>query len=433
MSIAAQTDVNAFMQADASACTLTRRILVDRRRAVAGYRLIGPLSQVTPNVPIAPITPFAPQPLAADATALCAPALPDASAGLAPSRKPNFLRCTGAELAQMLSSARPPDAARVVLELQPTPDDGSGNAPFDLEQLRQVRSAGFRLALETRWLSEHPALGPLVSHVLLSMRTHSADELARVALFLRQQSPVKTVAVGLRSMNEFDLLCDAGVDLFEGLWFSRGNERPAPRGAAAPYASLIQLMNLVRSEAELSEIEALLKREPTLSYRLLRYINTSGFGRHLEISSFRHAVMTVGMKRLFRWTAILLASSPADHVAPAASTVAIVRGRVMELLAAGTMTPVEAELAFVAGMFSMLDVLLRMELREALSLISLPPEVSDAVLHGRGVFAPYLLMAKACEAGDDALVDILSQRHGFTRDWTVDAHARALDWAERLD
>ncbi|MDA7415262.1 HDOD domain-containing protein [Xenophilus arseniciresistens] len=399
---------------------MARRILVDRRRAVAGYRLVGPLK---------------PQASAAAPQALGAPSLPDASAGLAPSRKPNFLSCTGAQLAQMLASPRPPDPGRLVLELQPSPDDGSGNAPFDLAQLQQVRSAGFRLALETRWLREHPALGPLVSHVLLCMRAHTPDELARMALYLRQQGPVKTVALGLRSSHEFERLSDAGVDLFEGMWFSHGEHQhqPPQRGAVAPYASLIQLMNLVRSEAELPEIEALLKREPTLSYRLLRYINTSGFGRHLEISSFRHAVMTVGMKRLFRWTAILLASSPADHVAPAASTVAIVRGRVMELLAAGTMAPVEAELAFVAGTFSMLDVLLGMDLREALSLVSLPAEVSEAVLHGRGVFAPYLLMAKACESGDEALIDLLSQRHGFTRDWTVDAHARALDWAERLD
>ena len=105
----------------------------------------------------------------------------------------------------------------------------------------------------------------------------------------------------------------------------------------------------------------------------------------------------------------------------------------MELLAAEAMPPAEAELAFVAGMFSMLDVLLDVPLAEAMSLVSLPAEVSAAVLEGAGMFAPYLAMAKACESGDEGLIEILAMRHAIPRDRMVEAHVRALDWAERLD
>jgi c-di-GMP-related signal transduction protein len=39
-----------------------------------------------------------------------------------------------------------------------------------------------------------------------------------------------------------------------------------------------------------------LKNDPTLAFRLLRYINSPAFGLSVEISSFRHALMILGYR-----------------------------------------------------------------------------------------------------------------------------------------
>lgn len=427
MSVAARTTGPASEEPGPARTVFARRLLVDERVAVAGYRLVqpaGPMGQAA-NGPFGPA-------VASDAPMLM-PEFPDASGGLAPSRHPNFLRCHGGDLTRSDGPTAVLDPAKVVLEMVPSPAGPTGGAPFDLASLRAARGAGFRLAFDVRWLLEDPRLVELAAFALLPLAAVELDRAAGVARALHGQGVKQVVVTGVRTGREFDRLASAGVRLFEGLWFARRALDGTARAAAASHASLLRLMNLVRIEAELEEIEDVLRREPTLSYRLLRYINTSGFGRHLEISSFRHAVMTVGMRRLFRWTAILLASTPSDSLPPAAGALAITRGRVMELLAAETMPPAEAELAFVAGMFSMLDVLLDVPLPEAMSLVNLPGEVSAAVLEGTGAFAPYLAMAKACESGDEGLIEILAMRHSIPRDRMVQAHVRALDWAERLD
>ncbi|MET0544126.1 MAG: HDOD domain-containing protein, partial [Variovorax sp.] len=229
----------------------------------------------------------------------------------------------------------------------------------------------------------------------------------------------------------YEHLARAGVKLFEGIWFAQPPAK-ADNAIKLSYASLINLLNMVMREAEVHEIEELLRREPTLSFKLLRYINSCGFGRHVEIASFRHAVMTVGMKRLFRWTALLIAGTPAGNVAPAAGTLAIVRGRVMELLALETLSPAEADLAFVTGMFSMLDVLLGMPLPDALALVNLPPSVSDAVLRGEGTYAGFLSIAKGCESADENTLEILSERYGISADRMISVHLEALAWGEQF-
>jgi hypothetical protein len=131
-------------------------------------------------------------------------------------------------------------------------------------------------------------------------------------------------------------------------------------------AIIIQLINLMRKQASSAEIEELLKKDPTLSFNLLRFINSSGFGLQCEITSFRHAVMILGLKKLFRWAALLLTTSRAGGSPPAVGTMAVVRGRLMELLALELLPAEECDNAFVVGVFSMLDTMLGMPLEKAL-------------------------------------------------------------------
>ena len=99
-------------------------------------------------------------------------------------------------------------------------------------------------------------------------------------------------------------------------------------------ATIVQLINLVRREADLSDIEELIKKDPALSFKLLRMINSCGFGLSVEITSFRHAVMILGLNKLNRWATLLMTVARPGGAAPAAGSTAVVRGRLMELLAA---------------------------------------------------------------------------------------------------
>lgn len=198
-------------------------------------------------------------------------------------------------------------------------------------------------------------------------------------------------------------------------------------------ANIIQLINLVRSNAEVGEIEEVLKRDPTLSFNLLRFINSAGFGLSCEITSFRHAVMILGMQKLFRWAALLMTTSRAGGSPPAVGNTAVVRGRLMELLAAELLPPEEADDAFVVGIFSLLDAMLGLPMEQALESISLSANVTDALLHRKGMFAPFLELTLACEsADDDAFARAATQLHlsNHQVNW---AHLQALAWAENLD
>ena len=111
---------------------------------------------------------------------------------------------------------------------------------------------------------------------------------------------------------------------------------------------------------------------------------------------------------------------------------AVVRGRLMELLTAELLSPEECDNAFVVGVFSLLDVMLGQPMEKALESIALPQPVIDALVHNKGVFAPFLELTRACESGDDegfARAANALQLSNHQVNW---AHLQALAWADNL-
>lgn len=346
-------------------------------------------------------------------------------------KKAIFINCTHQSLAGGHLELIQPD--QVVLKLPLLDDDTPDQIQSHQLALAALCTRGFKLAFDHRVLNPaYAAWLPLASFIKLDMLQLGDAEFKAVSQFARAHTTARLIAQKVEDAAQFKRARAAGIDLFQGYWFARPT--PIPGQIVRPaQASIIQLINLVRKQASTSEIEDVLKRDPTLSFKLLRFINSAGFGLSCEITSFRHAVMILGLKKLFRWAALLLTTSRASGVHPAVGNMAVIRGRLMELLAAELLPPEESDNAFVVGVFSLLDTLLGIPLNRALESISLPQSVSDALLHNSGVLAPLLALTLACESADDDAFARLAeslQLSGQQINW---AHLQALSWAESLN
>lgn len=184
----------------------------------------------------------------------------------------------------------------------------------------------------------------------------------------------------------------------------------APRAQSAdgelqPESMLIvRLMQMLQRNEDVRQIEAALKHDAVLTYRLLRHINSPAIGPGVEIQSLRHAVTMLGYSHLFRWLALLLATSNTASSSPFMTRKAIMRGRAVELLGKSMLTPTDADNLFVVGMFSLIDELLGVPMQEVLGRVQLAASVEQAILHRGGVYGPFLALAESCEheAGDTA-------------------------------
>ncbi len=187
----------------------------------------------------------------------------------------------------------------------------------------------------------------------------------------------------------------------EGNWFLA--PPPKPIGAqAASRALALQLVQLVTADADTHEIEALLRKDPTLSYHLLKLVNSLGMGSNRRVTSFSQAILILGRAQLRRWLNLMLFSSRENDQRSAMLLARVaVRARALELLAKAIgLDKPHQEQGFMVGMFSLLGVLFGMPLAEVLQPLTVSDEVKLALLDQGGDLGALLALLETGERGE---------------------------------
>lgn len=197
-----------------------------------------------------------------------------------------------------------------------------------------------------------------------------------------------------------------GTDWIAGLWYLAVPPAQASGSQAASRALALQLVELVAQDADTRDIEELLRRDATLSYHLLRVVNSLAMGGNREITSFAQAILILGRQQLRRWLNLMLFSARAgDQRSAMLGARVAVRARNMELLAqASGLDRADQEQAFMAGMFSLLGVLFGMPLMQVLQPLQLSRALRDAVLGQTGPLGLLLEAVALGERGDHAML-----------------------------
>jgi len=396
---------------------IARQAIVDDRGAVFGYELFDR-------------TRISSKHDAASDAQLLFNVLSHADTGALVDNRTMFVNCTHASLAGGHLELVQPE--RIVLEIPPIPDHGAEEIDSRMRTLSDLRKRGFRLAFnQTVLTAAYQQWLPLAGFIKIDLLALKPELVAATIAMAQKRSQATLIVEKVETAEQHAQVQALGVKLFQGYWFAKPavvhgqTLRPAQ-------TVIIELINLVRKQAATSEIEAVLKHDAGLSFNLLRFMNSSGFGLRTEITSFRQAVMLLGLKKLFRWAALLLTTSRAGGVPAVVGQTAIVRGRLMELLAAELLTPEECDNAFVTGVFSLLDAMLGMPLDKALEALALPESVVSALLHNEGPLAPFLELTIACETEDDEAFARTANKLGLNNRQVNWAHLQALAWAESV-
>jgi EAL and modified HD-GYP domain-containing signal transduction protein len=276
-----------------------------------------------------------------------------------------------------------------------------------LAALTAARQHGYRVALDDFvHAPERAALVAAADVLKVDVLGRTADELAEVRAAL---APFGRTLVAERVEDEaMRGACAAlGFELFQGYFFARP-ETLSRREVPVQQASLIHLLNLLADETVTDPaVEEAFGGDPSLSFKLLRLVNSAQFGGR-DIHSIRHAVQLAGRENLSRWLGVLFVSSLARRGGGGGELVhtAVQRAHLLGALGSLSGRAGDAGELFMVGLFSTLEPLLGMPFGELLRAINVAPGVRDALLGRRGEYAAYLALAEAFERGEwDAVRD----------------------------
>ncbi len=305
------------------------------------------------------------------------------------------------------------------------------NSSEYLARLITLKNSGFRFGLQGDLTQ--PDLQPfldLAEFVLIDVGANDLPTIkSQISAVNKQVMNKSFVAINVKLLEEFHVCTKLPFNYFQGT-FVTSREAMEATELDAGRIKILHLLNLLRQDAENVELVQMFKQDPALSFKILRYINSAGLGLAIKINSIDQAIFTLGRQSLYRWLTLLLFTSGNSNALDLALLEnALVRARFAELCAEGSLSQNERDELFIAGIFSLLDVLLRMPMEKVLEQVSLPPLVVDVLLHKSGKYAPYLGLAIACEASDQDLIMDLSSQIGLNLTQVTIYQTDALIWA----
>ncbi len=306
---------------------------------------------------------------------------------------PAFINITRNFILDGHALALPKD--RVVLEvledIKPEPDV--------IDALRSLSEQGYKIALDDFVYS--PELQPLIELadiIKVELPAIPVEELAEHVSILRERE-VKLLAEKVETHEEFERCKELGFDYFQGYFFCKPKVIQGKRVPVNKVAALRLLTKLTDSNADVGELTSILSTEPSLCYKLLRFVNSASCSLTHHVDSIRTAITLVGLKRLNAFVRLAVLAETADDKAPYLITTALTRGRMCELLARSARRP-RPEMYFVAGLFTVLDALLDQPMQDALSSLPLDVEIQKALLSNEGPMADIVQCSVSYDQAD---------------------------------
>lgn len=264
------------------------------------------------------------------------------------------------------------------------------------DALQAMHAHGSTLLIKGRPLSPVPReVLPCFAYSIIDLADERRDGTPAPGGMTRT---IPHIQSGVRTLADMELSFQRGAIAVLGWPIDDVAASNGKAGARPELQFIVELINRVDREEPADRLEAVLKTDPTLAFRLMRYINSPAFGLSVEISSFRHAIMVLGYNRLKRWLALLLASASKDPNVKPVMYAAVRRGLLMEEIGRHTVDADQRGEMFICGVFSLLDRLMGQPLADLMESIPVPDSVRAALVDHGGPFHAQLELVRAVEA-----------------------------------
>ncbi|HVZ82732.1 MAG TPA: HDOD domain-containing protein [Terracidiphilus sp.] len=333
---------------------------------------------------------------------------------------PAFVPCTADSLAHNWLQMLPPQLT--VIELPA----GTEPTPSLLAACARLKEMGFWLAVDN-FAGIATPLTSLADYVKIDFAAN--DAATRGVLLAKVRKPgTMLVARGVETREQFRSAAAEGFLLFQGYYFCH----PEPlKGHRIPGNRLVHLeiLELLQNDPfDLHRLSQLVTCDASLTYRLLRLVNSPLCAMRQEVTSIQAALMLVGQEAFRRIATLAIAGDfNADQPAELLR-MAFVRGRFCELAAPLCHQPPAEQ--YLIGMVSLFPAMLQVSMEELVRMLPLRQKASDA-LRGRGNPEGALLdWIAAYEHGNWAACDALAAANNLVSADLMRCHADALTWAE---
>ena len=306
--------------------------------------------------------------------------------------------------------------------------------PEVLEALSRLKKAGYKLAMDDYAGEEkfEPFLR-IVDFVKVDIPQLDTARIKDVAANLQRYGNV-LLAEKVETLKVFELTRSLGFTLFQGYFFCRPEVLSGKKISTSRIAKVQLLRELSRDDFEVADLSRFIGADMSLSYRLLRYINSASFSLPNKIESIQQAVVLLGRKQLAQWLrVVVMADLSSNSLTSELAYTSAKRARFLELI--GENEPGVRHLPesmFLLGLFSLLDAMMGTSMEKLLEELPLEDELVQALAGESNSMRHWLDMVIELEMGNWLNLDNLLADHGLDPSHAARYHAEAMAWTGQI-
>lgn len=304
-----------------------------------------------------------------------------------------------------------------------------------LQAVKEMHANGYCFALDDFTLApEWDVFLPYISILKFDVQNNTFEQIENYLQSRKSLTGhIKYLAEKVETKTEFIIYRDAGFTLFQGYFFCRPEVIKYKRLSQNQLAIFRLQMEAGRNKPDFRIIESLIKTDLTLSYKIMRYMKHTAYkyGGNLNLSklSLSEVLMYLGENQIRRFVAVVVLASAGNDTINELYPLSMMRGRFCELIAEKIDEPIQAENAFMCGLFSLLDTILELPMADLMKQIAVPQSVSNALCHQEGVLADIVALCSCYERQAWEEADRLVNALGLTNEDVVAAMREATLWA----
>ena len=333
---------------------------------------------------------------------------------------PAFVTCSAEALIEKWVSVLP--ATTTVLQIPATLEI----TPELLTACHQLKAAGYKLALvDVDEAHIARPLAILVDYVRIN-RSCAAPVAGQTSHWKRHGTPVVLIAAGVETQEDFQKACADGFTFFQGYYFCRPEFIRTMKVPANRLCHLDILRRLQKTPLDLAGISPLVLRDASLTFRLLRLVNSPVYAIRNEIRSIESAIMILGEATFRRIATLAILSEFNAEQPPEILHMALVRARFCEL--AAKLCGLDSNEQYLLGMLSLLSAMMRLPMEALAPELPLRDEIRQALL-GNDIRDRCLLGWIEChERNDQTAWNLIAEAHGLNQQKLVQFYIDAVVW-----
>lgn len=298
-----------------------------------------------------------------------------------------------------------------------------------LAHCKDLHEKGYTLALDdyihqSVWQHFYPYI-----HIIkLDWQDIEIDTIHEIKTAIAKYPHIKLLAEKVETYEEYEQALDLGCELFQGYFFSKP-EMVKTKNLSPSQISMAELLyETSKPELDLAGITSVFERDVTLSYKLLRYANSPIFRRRNEISTIKQALVILGSAELQRFIALMFAVSANPDKPSELIKLSMARAKFCEMIA--TELKMDASIAFLTGLLSLIDAILDEKIESILETLPLSQEIKQPLLTKKGTLAEVIKLVSEIERADWDDLDLAVETLQLNKEKVMTAYNDALLWAD---